>query len=112
MQATVSRISPGVIELSVEVPADAVRTEIDKAYLTLAKKAHIRGFRPGKAPREVLTRLFGSQVVGDVMMDANVRLAPLAARCAELERWEFLFTMAPLRIPKGTGCPVNPVAVL
>jgi kynurenine formamidase len=42
----------------------------------------------------------------------NVRLAPLAARCAELERWEFLFTMAPLRIPKGTGCPVNPVAVL
>jgi len=42
----------------------------------------------------------------------NVRLAPLAARCAELGRWEFLFTMAPLRIPKGTGCPVNPVAVL
>jgi kynurenine formamidase len=42
----------------------------------------------------------------------NVRLAPLAARCAELGRWEFLFTMAPLRIPRGTGCPVNPVAVL
>ena len=42
----------------------------------------------------------------------NVRLAPLAERCAELSRWEFLFTMAPLRIPKGTGCPVNPVAVL
>ncbi len=42
----------------------------------------------------------------------NVRLAPLGERCAELGRWEFLFTMAPLRIPKGTGCPVNPVAVL
>ena len=42
----------------------------------------------------------------------NVRLAPLGERCAELCRWEFLFTMAPLRIPKGTGCPVNPVAVL
>ena len=42
----------------------------------------------------------------------NVRLAPLAARCAALGRWEFLFTMAPLRIPRGTGCPVNPVAVL
>jgi kynurenine formamidase len=42
----------------------------------------------------------------------NLRLAPLANRCAELGRWEFLFTMAPLRIPKGTGCPVNPVAVL
>jgi len=42
----------------------------------------------------------------------NVRVAPLAARCAELGRWSFLFAMAPLRIPKGTGCPVNPVAVL
>lgn len=42
----------------------------------------------------------------------NVRLARLAERCAELGRWEFLFTMAPLRIPKGTGSPVNPVAVL
>jgi kynurenine formamidase len=42
----------------------------------------------------------------------NVRLAPLGQLCAELGRWEFLFTMAPLRIPKGTGCPVNPVAVL
>ena len=42
----------------------------------------------------------------------NVRLAALAERCAGLGRWEFLFTMAPLRIPKGTGCPVNPVAVL
>ena len=26
-------------------------------------------------------------------------------------RWEFLFTVAPLRIPGGTGCPVNPIAV-
>jgi kynurenine formamidase len=42
----------------------------------------------------------------------NVRLAPLGARCAELGRWEFLFSMAPLRITRGTGCPVNPTAVL
>ncbi len=42
----------------------------------------------------------------------NLRLAPLADRCAAAGRWEFLFTMSPLRIAKGTGCPVNPVAVL
>jgi len=39
-------------------------------------------------------------------------LARLAERCAGTGRWEFLFTMAPLRIARGTGCPVNPVAVL
>jgi kynurenine formamidase len=42
----------------------------------------------------------------------NVRVAELRTRLADLGRWEFLFSMAPLRIPKGTGCPVNPVAVL
>ena len=42
----------------------------------------------------------------------NMALAFLGERCAAAGRWEFLFTMGPLRIPKGTGCPVNPVAVL
>jgi kynurenine formamidase len=42
----------------------------------------------------------------------NVATARLSERCAALGRWEFLFTMGPLRIVRGTGCPVNPVAVL
>ncbi len=69
MQVTVSRISPVILELQIEIPADTVKTEIDKAYLNLAKKAHIKGFRPGKAPRSVLTHLYGPQVQNDV---ANV----------------------------------------
>jgi kynurenine formamidase len=42
----------------------------------------------------------------------NVATATLSDRCAALDRWEFFFTMSPLRIVRGTGCPVNPVAVL
>jgi kynurenine formamidase len=42
----------------------------------------------------------------------NVALAQLGERCSALGRWEFLFTMGPLRISRGTGCPVNPLAVL
>ncbi len=41
----------------------------------------------------------------------NVNLARLAPACAEQARWEFLCVVAPLRIPGGTGCPVNPVAI-
>ena len=66
MQVTVQRISPVLLELQVEVPADLVRTEVDKAYLTLGKTAHVRGFRPGKAPRSVLTHLFGAKISNDV----------------------------------------------
>ncbi|HEY1591142.1 MAG TPA: cyclase family protein [Solirubrobacteraceae bacterium] len=32
--------------------------------------------------------------------------------CERAKRWEFLFTAAPLRVPGGTGSPINPVAVL
>jgi len=35
----------------------------------------------------------------------------LAAACEQEGRWEFLCIMAPLRIEKGTGSPVNPIAV-
>jgi kynurenine formamidase len=41
----------------------------------------------------------------------NLALAELAAACAERQRWEFLLTVAPLRVAGGTGSPVNPIAV-
>lgn len=53
----------------------------------------------------------GIAAIGLHLID-NMALAPLAERCAEVGRWEFLFTMAPLRIERATGCPVNPIAVL
>ena len=40
-----------------------------------------------------------------------LQLDDLAAACEERGRWEFLFVAAPLRIPGGTGSPLNPLAV-
>jgi kynurenine formamidase len=42
----------------------------------------------------------------------NLELGRLAAACAERRRYEFLFSMGPLRIEGGTGSPVNPLAIL
>jgi hypothetical protein len=42
----------------------------------------------------------------------NLRLDALATACAAANRWEFLFTVAPLQIGGGTGSPANPLAVL
>ncbi len=36
----------------------------------------------------------------------------LVPRCEEAARWEFLFVAAPLRIERGTGSPLNPIAIL
>ncbi len=66
MQINVEKISPVLVELSVEVGADRVSTEVEKAFKTVAKTARIKGFRPGKAPRSVLSHVFGARVAADV----------------------------------------------
>lgn len=42
----------------------------------------------------------------------NMALGELGAACGEARRWSFLFTLGVLRVPGGTGCPVNPIALL
>jgi kynurenine formamidase len=41
----------------------------------------------------------------------NMNLEDLAAACAERSRWEFMLTIAPLRLRNVTGSPVNPIAL-
>ena len=41
----------------------------------------------------------------------NLDLDALASEASKLERWEFLFVVAPLRVRGGAGAPVNPLAV-
>ncbi len=40
----------------------------------------------------------------------NLDLGRVAETARRLKRWEFLFTAAPLRIDKGMGSPLNPIA--
>ncbi len=68
MQVQVQRLSPVQMEIQVEVPTVEVKAEFDKAYLKLAKSARVRGFRPGKVPRDVLKRLFEPQVLQEVTL--------------------------------------------
>jgi kynurenine formamidase len=42
----------------------------------------------------------------------NAYLEDLAAAAAEASQWEFLFAMGPLKLKRGTGSPVNPLAVI
>jgi kynurenine formamidase len=38
-------------------------------------------------------------------------LTELADTCERLDRWEYLLTTAPLRLPRGTAAPINPICV-
>ena len=54
--------------------------------------------------------MIGLVAMGLHLLD-NLDLEPVARACAEEGRWEFLLTLAPLRIPGGTGSPLNPIAL-
>lgn len=66
MEVTVQKLSPVLMEFDVEVEAERVKKEVDKAYRSVQKSAKVRGFRPGKAPRNVLAHMFGARVAADV----------------------------------------------
>ncbi len=60
--ATVEDLTPVRKRLQVEVPAHAVQAELDRTFHEVGQRARLRGFRPGKAPRPVLERVFGEEV--------------------------------------------------
>ncbi len=66
MDVTISDISSVKKKMQVQVPQEQVAKELDNAYRELKKKAKIKGFRPGKAPRSVLERMFSKDVHADV----------------------------------------------
>ena len=67
MKVHVEEISPIKKKVHVEVPEDHVAKEIDSFYDELKKKAKIKGFRPGKAPRSILERYFKDYTTGEVL---------------------------------------------
>jgi trigger factor len=66
MQVNVNKLSPVLVEFDVQVEADRVRSEFDKAFSETAKGAKVRGFRPGRAPRQVVMHMYGARIAADV----------------------------------------------
>jgi trigger factor len=66
VNVTVEKLSPVVMEFQVEVPATRVKAEVDKAIANVQRSAHVKGYRPGKAPRQVIEHLYGGRVHQDV----------------------------------------------
>lgn len=53
--------------LKIEVPAEAVESEIKRGLNEAQKRARIPGFRPGKAPMHLIEKKFGKEIEADVL---------------------------------------------
>ncbi len=85
MQVTLQRLSPVLVEFDVQVAADRVKSELDKAYVQVAKSAKVPGFRPGKAPRRVLSHYYGSRINADVVQKLVDETFPQAVTDHQLQ---------------------------
>ena len=65
MQSAVETLSPTRVRLTVTVPFDELKPELDAAYKKVGSQVRIQGFRPGKVPPRILDQRVGRGVVLD-----------------------------------------------
>lgn len=61
MKVTLERLPESRVQLEIEVEPDRLERSLDAAYRRLVPKLRVPGFRPGKAPRNVVERMLGRE---------------------------------------------------
>lgn len=95
------------------------RAGIDPYVLQLLHERKVSAFLPDgdgetvPGPMEKIQYpIHPLQIVAMGMICADsLNLEEVAQACEEEKRWEFMVVMAPLRLPKATGSPFNPIAI-
>ena len=59
MKVTAERVPESKVLLRIEVPPEQVEQAIEKTYRDLSRRVKIPGFRPGKAPRNLVEKYLG-----------------------------------------------------
>lgn len=67
MNVSVEETGPVERRLHIEIPATEVDAAFTAFFQEMRRGAHIKGFRPGKAPREVLEQYFGDRAASEVL---------------------------------------------
>ena len=72
MKSTVETLEPTKVRLTVEIPVEELKSEMDNAYKNIANQVSIPGFRKGHVPARIIDQRFGraaviEQVVNEVL---------------------------------------------
>lgn len=67
MKVSIKEVSPCEKVLSIDVPDDKVHEEYDRVYREISKVAKLPGFRPGKAPLEMVKSRYQNEAEEEVL---------------------------------------------
>jgi trigger factor len=81
VKTDVEELSPTRVKLTVEVPFEELKENVDKAYKEISKQVRLKGFRPGKVPARLIDQYVGR---GAVLQEAvNDALPGLYGRAVQ-----------------------------
>ena len=69
MDVRIEEVEKNTLKLEIEVGADVLEAGLEKAYKKMAKRFTIPGFRKGRAPRHMVERAYGAQVLYEGVID-------------------------------------------
>jgi trigger factor len=69
MQVSVEKTSELSRKMTVSVPEAVVQEKMAERLKSLAREVKIDGFRPGKVPQQVVKKMFGDRVRGEIFSD-------------------------------------------
>ncbi|MBT6691689.1 trigger factor [Candidatus Parcubacteria bacterium] len=72
MQITKKDLGKGEVELTIEVSLEELKPHLENAAISLSKKHKVPGFRPGKAPLDLIKNKFGDMALYQEALDAAI----------------------------------------
>lgn len=66
MQVSVEKTSELSRKMTVSVPEEVIQEKMEHRFKSLAREVKLDGFRPGKVPQQVVKKMFGNRVRGEV----------------------------------------------
>jgi trigger factor len=128
LKVSVQDVSPVEKRLEVTVPAPVVDQAYEAVLANLRRTAKIKGFRPGKVPREMIEKIYGQQIGAEVaseaikrtyfeaLKDHDVRAISqpvidnaLAQRGAEFKYTATVEVLAPVELKQFRGLPLKKI---
>lgn len=65
MEVLLEKSSPTTASLKVSLTKEDYQPKVDKTIKDYSKKVNLKGFRPGKVPTHVITRMYGKSILVD-----------------------------------------------
>lgn len=84
MKVNMENLSDTQRKLQVTIPAEVVKEERDNIFKEIYNTAKIKGFRPGKAPVQVVENMYKSEILSETMQKLLSKTLEEALREAEV----------------------------